>query len=195
MLSLPTALKIQSRNGNRLATAIRQILNSANQKRISEKCRKSKDKGNFMNTQNLQNKVKKIGLASAMLFGFVLLGGIAADAQDRDQRQNGDRQDNSDRNRGGDNMGQNSYDMEGSDMHRSAMQFGHRDGMSQGRMDARRNRDSNWQGAKHYRNARRGYNSRNGSFTAFQGAYRGGFTTGYGIGFGNGGNRRNRRGN
>jgi hypothetical protein len=134
-----------------------------------------------MNTQILRNSAKRLGLALAMLFSLVLLGGISAQAQDRG-RENRDR--NNDR-----------YDTNDSITYRSAVQYGHRDGMSQGRNDARRNRASNCEGSRHYQSARRGYNSRHGSYPAYQGAYRGGFTRGYNEAFSNDAYRRNRRPN
>lgn len=75
-----------------------------------------------MNTQILRNSAKRLGLALAMLFSLVLLGGISAQAQDRG-RENRDR--NNDR-----------YDTNDSITYRSAVQYGLRDGMSQGRNDA-----------------------------------------------------------
>jgi hypothetical protein len=120
-------------------------------------------------------------LGLAMLFSLVLLGGVSAQGQDR-ERENRDR--NDDR-----------YDTNDSIRFRSAVQYGHRDGTSQGRNDARRNRASNCEGSRHYQSARRGYNSRYGSYPAYQGAYRGGFTRGYNEAFGNDANRSNRHRN
>ena len=108
-------------------------------------------------------------------------------AQDQDKRD----MDKLDKNLASDNR----YDTNDSLMYRNAVQFGYRDGMSQGGRDARRNRTSNSQGAKYYRNANRGYNSRNGTRLAFQGAYRDGFPRGYDEAFGDDANRPKKRGN
>lgn len=90
----------------------------------------------------------------------------------------------------------NRYDTNDSLMYRSTVQYGQRDGASQGRRDARRNRASNCEGARYYQSASRGYNSRNGTRPAYQGAYRDGFTRGYDEGFGSNTNRRpKKRGN
>lgn len=178
-----------------------------------------------MNTQILHNRFKKYGLVFAMLFSFVLFGEIGVRAQEpttpqspptvplppteplppvtiptspiepqdgiRAQDQDKRDMDKLDKNLALDNR----YDTNDSLMYRSAVEYGQRDGMSQGRNDARRNRTSNSQGAKHYRNASRGYNSRNGTRPAYQGAYRDGFTRGYDEAFGNDANRPKKRGN
>lgn len=170
-----------------------------------------------MNTQTLRKSAKRLGLALVMFFSLVLLGGISAQAQSPlppsenpipppsslppvqirtipIETQNNirlDAQDQRDVNVRNDNR----YDTNDSIRYRSAVQYGHKDGMSQGRNDARRNRASNCEGSRHYQSARRGYNSRHGSYPAYQGAYRGGFTRGYNEAFGNDANRRNRRPN
>ena len=126
-----------------------------------------------MNAKYLRNKPERYGIILALLLTLALFGEIKAqetvaafpvEARETSrQLQNGD----------------DRYDTFGSQLYRSALRQGVRDGISQGGRDARRKRSASCEKSKKYAVAERGYKSERGSFPAFQSAYRTGFLHGY----------------
>ena len=150
-----------------------------------------------MNTTKLNQLLKSVGLASAMVLAFVAFSATGASGQDRrgdrndryeDQDRNGNYNQNGDydnRNRGNDRRG-----------YQAAMQKGYNQGLKQGMRDARNRRGNSGYGSNQgYGNQGYGnyggYGNQGGG--RFQQAYQQGFQRGYREGLNRG--RNNRRGN
>ena len=150
-----------------------------------------------MNTTKLNQLLKSVGLASAMVLAFVAFSATGASAQDRrgdrndryeDQDRNGNYNQNDDydnRNRSNDRRG-----------YQAAMEKGYKAGLKQGMRDARDRRGNSGYGSNQgYGNQGYGnyggYGNQGGG--RFQQAYQQGFQRGYREGLNRG--RNTRRGN
>ena len=138
-----------------------------------------------MITKNLKNRMTKAGLVLSAVFGLLLLTGVTANAQYRD--------DGYGRNRGYGNggYGNGGYGNRGygNGNYEAARRFGFEDGQYTGSEDARRNQSYNPERAGNYRKGTNGYNGR-GSKDAYKQAYRQAFIDGYNSTYNRGGRGR-----
>lgn len=146
-----------------------------------------------MNSHHLRNKVGRIFLGLAFVFGISLVSSTAVQAQnrdrDRDYRQDRDRDyrrdDRYGRNGGyGNNGGYGGY----GNIYQVAMNQGYQDGLYTGSNDAQRGQNYNPQRSHFYRNGHGdngnyGNYGRYGNTYQFQQAYRNGFMQGYQQGY------------
>ena len=117
--------------------------------------------------------MKKAGVVLSAVFGLLLLTGVTANAQYRNDDYRRDQgRDRGYGNGGNRNGGYNSGNFE------AARRNGYQDGQYTGSEDSRRNQSFNPQRAGNYKNATNGYNGR-GNKDAYKQAYRQAFIQGY----------------
>lgn len=150
----------------------------------------------FMSSNNLQRRIKGLGIAFSLMFGFVLMSAVSASAQyypqDNQQNRQDDRRDRArerrdDYNRNRDNDRRNNDGYYGNNGNYGgygngsnvARQEGYRDGLAAGRDDARDGERYKPQNHSDYKKGTDGYNSRYGNKGQYKQIYRDAFMQGY----------------
>lgn len=139
--------------------------------------------------------MKKAGLVLSLGLGVVLLSGVDASAQrrnddDRRERREERQERREDRREDREEL-RGTYNRYGNNVFRQAQDNGYREGLQLGQDDAQQGRRRNPQTFNQYKKGTSGYSNRYGNKDAYRDAYRRSFLQGYAQG--NGGNNNNRR--
>lgn len=163
-----------------------------------------------MNIEKYTQKIKKAGLVLSLGLGVLMVSGVEANAQRRDDddrrerqeerrerredRRENRREEREERREDREEL-RGTYNRYGNNVFRQAQENGFREGLQQGQDDAAQGRYRNPQSSNFYKKATSGYSNRYGNKEAYRDAYRRAFIQGYQQGQNqNNGNRNRRRG-